>query len=230
MTEANGVESGDASGEVRTLSLLNFSLVNCKPPKFIVLYCSSSKHLPPLLSFDTKHTWWQEMSSDKPSPEDVEALLAARRKVQEKPNTDALLPVYLYLLHPSNEAQSSSSSLEDHWYCNKSKSALHTEAATYLIFLFAFQRQGTSKTWVDKLEVILESCENCARSFGGARRRLEFRFVLLSSRTLLSNCKSDISLNGQHTFGRISLRLLIGGKALSFSIIQTRPMTEGMES
>ncbi|OXB33487.1 senataxin [Cryptococcus neoformans] len=117
------------------------------------------------------------MSSDKPRPEDVKALLAARRKVQEKPNTDALLPVYLYLLPQSNEASSSSSSLEDHWYCSKSKSALHIEAATYLIFLFAFQRQGTSKTWVDKLEVILESCENCARSFGVARRRLEFRYL-----------------------------------------------------
>lgn len=125
------------------------------------------------------------MSSDNPRPEDVETLLAARRRVQEKPNTDALLPVYLYLLPQSNEASSGSSPLEDHWYCSRSKSTLHIEAATYLIFLFAFQRQGTSKTWVDKLEVVLESCENCARSFGVARRRLESRWVSIASRNHL---------------------------------------------
>lgn len=163
----------------------DFGFVNRKPPKFTVLHCSCFNHLPPLLSSDINHTWWQDMSSDKPRPEDIEALLAARRKVQEKPNTDALLPVYLYLLPQSNEASSSSSSLEDHWYCSKSKTALHIEAATYLIFLFAFQRQGTSKTWVDKLEAILESCENCARSFGVARRRLEFRWVTIAPRNRL---------------------------------------------
>lgn len=51
-----------------------------------------------------------------------------------------------------------------------------------------------------------------------------------SSESPLSNRKLDTSLNGQHMFGRISLPLLIDGKALSFSTIPIKPVTEGTGS
>ncbi|WVN90408.1 uncharacterized protein L203_105644 [Cryptococcus depauperatus CBS 7841] len=107
---------------------------------------------------------------------EVESVLKARREVQEKPNNDVLLLVFQYLVSQST-SNSSAALSEEHWYCRKTSTPLVREAATYLIFLFAFQRQGTSKTWVDKLEVILGSCEGCARGFAAARRLLGTRYL-----------------------------------------------------
>ncbi|WWC59973.1 uncharacterized protein I303_102536 [Kwoniella dejecticola CBS 10117] len=122
------------------------------------------------------------MSDDPILAKEVGAVLKSRASSQEKPSDSDLLPVYRYLV-PSNANNASSSSStsaerkETHWYCIKAKSELHRESATYLIFLFAFQRQGTSKAWVDRLEEILLGCEGCARAFGGARRRLGHRYL-----------------------------------------------------
>nr|XP_019012419.1 senataxin [Kwoniella pini CBS 10737]OCF51200.1 senataxin [Kwoniella pini CBS 10737] len=120
------------------------------------------------------------MSDDPILAKEVGAVLKSRASSQEKPSDSDLLPVYRYLV-PSSTASSSSSTSkvdkETHWYCKKAKSALHKESATYLIFLFAFQRQGTSKAWVDRLEEVLLSCEGCARAFGGARRKLGSKYL-----------------------------------------------------
>ncbi|WVQ94431.1 hypothetical protein IAU59_001510 [Kwoniella sp. CBS 9459] len=121
-------------------------------------------------------------STDAGLADKVEAVLKARAANQDKPTDNDLLPVYKYLTASTPTASSSSSSAstekkELHWYCTKAESSLHTEAATYLIFLFAFQRQGTSKAWVDQLEEVLLGCESCARAFGGARRKLGSRYL-----------------------------------------------------
>ncbi|WWD16760.1 hypothetical protein CI109_101192 [Kwoniella shandongensis] len=118
------------------------------------------------------------MSTDAALAKEVEAVLKAKSTVQDRPTDNDLLPVYRYLVPQPDESSSSTSARHDtHWYCPKAVSALHTEAATYLIFLFAFQRQGTSKAWVDRLEGVLLGCEDCARAFGGARRRLGSRYL-----------------------------------------------------
>ncbi|OCF45032.1 senataxin [Kwoniella heveanensis CBS 569] len=123
-------------------------------------------------------------SSDAGLAEKVEAVLKARAANQDKPTDNDLLPVYRYLTTSSTVAASSSSSSSTsaekkdlHWYCSKAESSLLTEAATYLIFLFAFQRQGTSKAWVDQLEEVLLGCAGCARAFGAARRKLGSRYL-----------------------------------------------------
>ncbi|ODO09298.1 hypothetical protein I350_02898 [Cryptococcus amylolentus CBS 6273] len=117
------------------------------------------------------------MSSSISSSSDVEAILKSKRELQEKPTNDVLQPVYRFLVPQVDGGSTSTTTHEDHWYCSKAVSPLHREAATYLIFLFAFQRQGTSKLWVEKVEMILESCEQCARGFGAARRRMESKYL-----------------------------------------------------
>ncbi|WWC87505.1 uncharacterized protein L201_002395 [Kwoniella dendrophila CBS 6074] len=119
------------------------------------------------------------MSDDPILAKEVGAVLKSRANSQEKPSDSDLLPVYRYLVPSSTTSASSNASEKKdiHWYCEKAKSDLHREAATYLIFLFAFQRQGTSKAWVDRLEEILLGCEGCARSFGGARRKLGLKYL-----------------------------------------------------
>ncbi|KAK8861338.1 hypothetical protein IAR55_002157 [Kwoniella newhampshirensis] len=121
------------------------------------------------------------MSIDTALAKEVEAVLKAKSTVQDRPTDNDLLPVYRYLVPQSEHSSSSSSSAvhqhETHWYCPKAVSSLHKEAATYLIFLFAFQRQGTSKAWVDRLEGVLLHCEDCARAFGAARRTLGSRYL-----------------------------------------------------
>jgi senataxin len=49
---------------------------------------------------------------------------------------------------------------------------LHREAATFLIFLFAYRRNSASRYWVDSLETVVSGCNRCARGFGAARREL----------------------------------------------------------
>ncbi|WVQ62978.1 uncharacterized protein L199_001127 [Kwoniella botswanensis] len=115
------------------------------------------------------------MSDDPILAKEVGAVLKSRAASQEKPSDSDLLPVYRYLVPTSTST--SSEQKETHWFCDKAKSALHRESATYLIFLFAFQRQGTSKAWVDRLEEILLGCEGCARAFGGARRTLGSKYL-----------------------------------------------------
>ncbi|WRT65451.1 uncharacterized protein IL334_002394 [Kwoniella shivajii] len=132
------------------------------------------------------------MSDDPILAKEVEAVLKSRAASQDKPSDSDLLPVYRYLVPSPSEPSTSSSSTaavkqETHWYCEKANSDLHREAATYLIFLFAFQRQGTSKAWVDRLEEILLACEGCARGFGGARRKLGSRY--------LSNWPAHVRIN-----------------------------------
>ncbi|WVQ73855.1 hypothetical protein IAR50_003436 [Cryptococcus sp. DSM 104548] len=117
------------------------------------------------------------MSSSASSSNEIEAILRSKRELQEKPTNDVLQPVYRFLVPPDDGGSSSTVNHEDHWYCSKAVSSTHREAATYLIFLFAFQRQGTSKLWVEKVEAILESCEQCARGFGAARRRMESKYL-----------------------------------------------------
>jgi senataxin len=126
------------------------------------------------------------MSADVSLEAEVEAVLARRSKAQDKPTDADLQPVYNYLRptfpsssnHASSSTTASEKSPEVHWFCSKTPSSIVREAATYLIFLFAFQRIGTSKEWVDALEQVLKGCDRCARGFGAARRGFGAKYVL----------------------------------------------------
>lgn len=125
--------------------------------------------------------------SDRPTPQQVEAVLKGAR-TKSAPGDADLLPVYNYLFAPlldrhegqgagsaSASASASTSALPsrqiEHFYCSKCPSDLHRDAATYLIFLFAFKRDGMPRRFLDALEEVLKGCTSCARVFGAARRR-----------------------------------------------------------
>ena len=115
------------------------------------------------------------MASSQPSSEEVEAVLAKRAAAHTKPSDEDLRPVYNFLrstfVGERNEGSSSSALEPPHWYCSKTSSRLHREAATYLIFLYAFNRVERAQRWIKELEGVLNGCEKCARGFAAARRR-----------------------------------------------------------
>jgi senataxin len=117
------------------------------------------------------------MNTDHPTAEQVEAILAGA--TGKYPTDSELIPVFNFLLPTvdvplSTSATSSSTSTSKssiHFYCSKCHSATHREAATYLLYLFAFERAGTASKYMQGLEKALNGCVNCARAFGGAKRR-----------------------------------------------------------
>ena len=115
------------------------------------------------------------MSSNDELAKKVEVVIAKRAIEQDTPADTDLFPIFNFLVpsHCSNTSSSSPPSISPggHWYCSKVQSALHREAATYMIILFAFRREGMSGTWVTALEGVLIGCDECARAFGAARRR-----------------------------------------------------------
>lgn len=115
------------------------------------------------------------MSTSQPSAEEVEAVLAKRAAANTKPTDDDLRPVYYYLrstfVSDRNEGSSTSASQSPHWYCSRTPERLHREAATYLIFLFAFNKVERARLWIQELEGVLRGCEKCSRCFASARRK-----------------------------------------------------------
>jgi senataxin len=115
------------------------------------------------------------MSSTPPTAEEVEAVLERKAAARTKPTDDDLRPVYNYLrstfVSERNESSSSSAAQPPHWYCSRTPERLHREAATYLIFLFAFNRVERAQLWIKELEGVLRSCDKCSRCFTPARKR-----------------------------------------------------------
>ena len=112
---------------------------------------------------------------------EVEAVFSKSASEQTTPKDTDLYPVYSLLLPNASDGTSPSAAPPNapssHWYCSKALSSIHREAATYLIILFAFRREGMSGLWVTALEGVLSSCDECARSFGAARRRFGTKWV-----------------------------------------------------
>lgn len=118
------------------------------------------------------------MSSPAPSPDPhqrVTAILHKALSSSERPTDKELGPCYNLLLSDKTSSSSSTSHASGltHWYCDKAISELHRKAATYLLFLFAFNRQGTGQNWINTLESTVKGCSECARGFGIARREFE---------------------------------------------------------
>lgn len=122
------------------------------------------------------------MPFENPTVQEVEAVLRdARTGKKQTPSDGDLFPVYNYVFPAKDEsiedeASASSSSLK-HFYCSKCPSTLHREAATYLLFLFAFRRDGMPKRFLGELERTFDACTGCSRAFGGIRRRFGTRYV-----------------------------------------------------
>jgi len=123
------------------------------------------------------------MNPDNPTAEQVEAILAGAPG--KHPSDGELLPVLNFLLpvvdvplSTSASSSSSSNSKSTHFYCSKCPSPIHRESATYLLYLFAFQRGGTAGRYLHALEKALNGCVNCARAFGGVKRRFGSKYVV----------------------------------------------------
>lgn len=125
------------------------------------------------------------MSQPQPSADTIRALLKSREENQDSPGEDVLVPVYGFLsdatAYTANSGPSLGSPMERHWFCKLAPSEVHTEAATYLLFLFAFDLVGTAKEWIVQLDHVLRGCAHCARGFCGARRTLGAKFVFLNA-------------------------------------------------
>lgn len=118
------------------------------------------------------------MTSEPPTADKVETILKGAR-TKTAPEDGDLLPVYTFLFAPGpansgadsiSGASSSFTTVPSHFYCSKCPSDLHREAATYLIFLFAFTKKDRAERFIDALERVLKGCTSCAKSFGGVRR------------------------------------------------------------
>ncbi|BEI80229.1 hypothetical protein CcaverHIS002_0107580 [Cutaneotrichosporon cavernicola] len=101
-----------------------------------------------------------------PTPAEVEAILDRRKGRHDTPLDTDLAPVYTFLLGDKSD------DVVPHWFCSQA-GEVHRRAATYLIVLFAFKQQGTSKTWIETLAKVVKSCAKCARAFASARRTWE---------------------------------------------------------
>lgn len=122
------------------------------------------------------------MNPDNPTMEQAEAILAGA--IGKHPTDSELLTVLNFLLpvvniplSTSGSSSSSSTSKSVHFYCAKCPSATHREAATYLLYLFAFQRSGTAGRYLQGLEKVLNGCPDCARAFGGVKRKFGSRYA-----------------------------------------------------
>lgn len=104
--------------------------------------------------------------------EAVEAILDRRVGRQDPPSDGDLAPVFAFLLGDASTDTFTPATTPPHWYCPEAPE-LQRRAATYLIILFAFKQQGTSKTWIDTLAKVLKGCRMCARAFASARRTWE---------------------------------------------------------
>ena len=127
------------------------------------------------------------MSSSTASPDEVKGILDKVAQEARAPSDGDLLPAFKYLMPAAAASLSDQSSStpnfpplasDTHWYCPKVESDLHKEVATFLIFLFAFQRHTASKYWIQSLEKVVTGCPRCARGFGAARRKLRRKYVL----------------------------------------------------
>lgn len=105
-----------------------------------------------------------------PPSDEVEAILDRRVGRQDPPRDADLAPVFKFLL--DSDTFTPANATPPHWYCAEADE-LKRRAATYLIVLFAFKQQGTSKTWIETLAKVLKGCARCARAFGAARRTWE---------------------------------------------------------
>ncbi|WOO78940.1 Helicase sen1 [Vanrija pseudolonga] len=101
----------------------------------------------------------------------VEALLASLRERQVQPTQEELGTIYELVLPPG-----ASTDAETHWYCAKAPSDTAREAATYLLYLFAFTGERAN-TWKGKLTQVLTGCAACARAFGAVRRRFDHKYI-----------------------------------------------------
>jgi senataxin len=126
------------------------------------------------------------MPVDHPTATEVEAILAGA--AGKSPTDSELLPVFNFLLPTTDiplsktitsSASSSTSRNLVHFYCSKSPSTTHREGAIYLLYLFAFKRDGTAKRYLQGLEKSVKGCANCARAFAGVRRRFSSRYVCI---------------------------------------------------
>ncbi|EIW69108.1 hypothetical protein TREMEDRAFT_31469 [Tremella mesenterica DSM 1558] len=132
------------------------------------------------------------MGTAPPSDKEIEAVLS-KVAASSKPTDATLYPLYSYLL-PSVPSQAATSSTTAHWYCPKTSSPLIRDAATYLIFLFAYKAEGMPKTWIDELEHVLLGCPVCARAFGAARRRFASKYLAMFNAQTKENFFQKVDL------------------------------------
>jgi senataxin len=109
------------------------------------------------------------------SPSEVLAHLKEKETVQRNPNPDDLRALCEYVKSSSLrslETNGVASNLKNdgrHPFCPRAEDVTR-EAATYLLYLFSYNRSGMIENWMSGLERAVAACDLCARGFCVARR------------------------------------------------------------
>lgn len=112
------------------------------------------------------------LSSSEMDADSILSFLVSRRQIQANPPA-AQLKSLIDACLATDSTLALSKQDERHWFCPKQKDALITKVATYLIFLFSYNRTGQVEEWVKTLEKVVLKCPKCARGFCSAR--VEFK-------------------------------------------------------
>jgi senataxin len=98
----------------------------------------------------------------------ITAFVRSREDEQANP-PPAQLKTLIDLCLAADETKPISAQDERHWYCHQQKSDVIRQVATYLIYLFSYNRVGQVGEWIKSLENVVTGCAACARGFCAAR-------------------------------------------------------------
>jgi senataxin len=117
------------------------------------------------------------------TPEEILAHLREKEMQQRNPNPDDLRRLCEYVkassLRRTAGATNAVASVKNegkHPFCAKAEDAAR-ETATYLLYLFSYNRAGIIETWMTSLEKAVATCDECARGFCVARRTFIAKYV-----------------------------------------------------
>jgi senataxin len=110
------------------------------------------------------------------TPEEILAHLREKETQQRSPNPDDLRRLCEYVktssLRRTGTVANGAGSVKNeakHPFCARAEDATR-ETATYLLYLFSYNRAGMVETWMTSLEGAVTTCDECARGFCVARR------------------------------------------------------------
>lgn len=111
------------------------------------------------------------------TPDEILSHLKEKETQQRNPSPDDLRKLCEYVNASSlrkttvgpNGGSSTGKNEGKHPFCSLAEHATR-ETATYLLYLFSYNRAGMVETWMASLERAVTTCDECARGFCVARR------------------------------------------------------------
>lgn len=160
------------------------------------------------------------------TPEEILAHLKEKETQQRNPNPDDLRRLCEYVrassLRRTAGTSTGSGSVRNeakHPFCSRAEDATR-ETATYLLYLFSYNRAGIIEVWMSSLEKAVATCDECARGFCVARRTFMAKYVFLrhphSTQADVWIVVTDTSASSRQTLSVILVSLSTTGKWSKF--------------